>query len=96
MNGDHDEEVQHGDNDAGQLERLGGEERTNIDEDSVDFEEVGAREELEAQEEGGERVGDDQGEDEGDVRPRDLVEEKSTFMTCFFIYYFVQDEKKSF
>ena len=68
----HDQEVKDRDEDAGQLERLRGQQQARVDLHPVDHGQVSAGQELEAEEERGERVGDHQRQHEGDVRPRHL------------------------
>ena len=67
MDGDHDEEVEDGDDKAGHLQGLGRQHEAEVELDVVNHGEVGAEDELEALEEGRERVRDHQREDEGDV-----------------------------
>ena len=67
MDGYHDEEVEDGDDEAGHLQGLGREHEAEVELDVVHHGQVGAEDELEALQEGRERVRDHQGEDEGDV-----------------------------
>ena len=60
--------MQDRDQDAGQLERLGGQQQARVDLHPVDDGEVAAGQQLEAEEEGGEGVGYHQGQHEGNVR----------------------------
>ena len=64
----HDEEMEDCDEYAGQLQRLRGEQQARVDLHPVDDGEVAAGQQLEAEEEGGERVGDHQRQHEGYVR----------------------------
>ena len=63
----HDEEMQHCDENPGQLECLRGQQETRVDLEPVDDGQVAPGQQLEAEEEGGEGVGDDQRQHEGYV-----------------------------
>ena len=76
MERDHDEQVEHGDDDPHQLESFSAKQETVVDGDTGHQRQVRARQELEAQQERRERVGDHQREDEGDIGTRDLHVEK--------------------